>query len=475
VPLVKKAAIYARISEDRAGAGLGVARQEKDCKALCKRLGWKVAQTYTDNDTSAYSGKPRPAWGRLVEDIEAGRIEAVAVWHVDRLTRSPVELEAVIDLADRTGLKLATVTGEIDLATPTGRMVARILGATARQEVEHKAERQKRARRQNAEAGKPGGGGTRPYGYEADYVTVVDSEAAIVRDCAARVLAGESLSSVCRDLEARDVRTTRGNHWKPSQLRRLLASARISGRREHTPRSVKDKGTRPLLGEIVADAVWPAIISEADSDKIRALLADPKRLKYSPATGRKYLLSGILRCGLCGGKLAGRPREGVPRYVCSNLPGNGTCGKIATNAERTDTLIRDMLLKRLETADFRDRLYERAEVDPGLRAAVLTDERRLEELAEEWADGGLTRGEWKAARARIEARLEDNRAELARVAETTPLDGLAGSYEDLLTVWESMNVSQRRAVVAACLERVDVDRASKLPWDPDRFKPVWRV
>ncbi|MGH3820493.1 MAG: recombinase family protein, partial [Pseudonocardiaceae bacterium] len=84
-----------------------------------------VAEVYVDNDVSAYSGKPRPAWQQL---------------------------EDVIDLADKHGIELATVTGEVDLSNPTGRLVARMLGAAARHEAEHKAQRQKRQRRQAAEA-----------------------------------------------------------------------------------------------------------------------------------------------------------------------------------------------------------------------------------------------------------------------------------------------------------------------------------
>src|SRR5487761_1325051 len=125
-PMVR-AAIYVRISQDREGAGLGVARQEDDCRALCGRKGWQVAGLYAVNDVSAYSGKPRPQWGRLLADIAAGHLDAVACWHVDRLTRSPRELEDVIDLHDKHGVQLATVTGEIDLSTPTGRLVARTL------------------------------------------------------------------------------------------------------------------------------------------------------------------------------------------------------------------------------------------------------------------------------------------------------------------------------------------------------------
>ncbi|HEY8111252.1 MAG TPA: recombinase family protein, partial [Actinomycetes bacterium] len=322
-----RAGIYVRISQDRAGAGLGVQRQETDCRALAERKGWEVAGVYPDNDVSAYSGKPRPEWERLNADVRAGAIDAIVCWHVDRLTRSPRELEDVIDLADRLGLGLATVTGEIDLATPTGRMVARMMGAAARHEAEHKAERQARQHRQAAEAGKVSGGGTRPFGYAEDRVTVVEPEAEIIRECARRVLVGEGLTSVCRDLAVRDVRTPTGNRWRRNTLRQLLASARISGRREHTSRS-SWSGTRPLLGEITKEAVWPAIITPVESDRLRAILSSPDRRKVGAVTGRRYLLSGILRCGKCGHGLVGSPRAGVPRYVCPRVPDGTSCGGI---------------------------------------------------------------------------------------------------------------------------------------------------
>ncbi|WP_310715014.1 recombinase family protein [Streptomyces lydicus] len=128
--MTTRAAIYVRISQDRGGAGLGIARQEEDCRALCVRKGWDVIDVYPDNDVSAYSGAPRPKWQELLADINEGIVNAVVCWHVDRLTRSPRELEDVIDLADRHGLELATVSGEIDLATPTGRMIARMFGCS---------------------------------------------------------------------------------------------------------------------------------------------------------------------------------------------------------------------------------------------------------------------------------------------------------------------------------------------------------
>jgi DNA invertase Pin-like site-specific DNA recombinase len=85
----KRALIYCRISQDREGAGLGVDRQRKDCEGLARRLGWQVVTVHTDNDASAYSGKVRTGYRALLDDLGAGRADAVLVWHTDRLHRSP--------------------------------------------------------------------------------------------------------------------------------------------------------------------------------------------------------------------------------------------------------------------------------------------------------------------------------------------------------------------------------------------------
>lgn len=183
-----------------------------------------MTAVYPDNDVSAYSGASRPAWARLLADVRAGAVDVIVGWHVDRLTRSPRELEDVIDLADKFGVELATVTGDVDLGTPTGRLVARMLGAAARHEAEHKAERQRRQSRQAAEAGRVKGGGHRPFGYEKDRVTIIPEEAEIIRECVRRVLATESLASIVRSLEDRDQNDS-GQHFQGKQL----ASVAYSG------------------------------------------------------------------------------------------------------------------------------------------------------------------------------------------------------------------------------------------------------
>src|SRR5438093_3773418 len=136
----RAAAIYARISEDRAGEMLGIKRQLADCEKYAELKGWTVVDRYCDDDISAYSGKTRPEYRRLLEDISIGRIDAVVVWHQDRLHRHPKELEEFIETCDRARVThLASVQGEVDLSTHDGRFHARIMGAVARKESDDKS------------------------------------------------------------------------------------------------------------------------------------------------------------------------------------------------------------------------------------------------------------------------------------------------------------------------------------------------
>ena len=123
---MKQAVIYTRISDDRQGAGMGVARQEESCRELCDRNGWEVFDVFSDNDVSAYSGKRRNGYEELLDVVRDGKVDAIVAWHLDRLHRSPRELEDFIDLIDQSGATVATVkAGPLDLSNPSGRMVAR--------------------------------------------------------------------------------------------------------------------------------------------------------------------------------------------------------------------------------------------------------------------------------------------------------------------------------------------------------------
>lgn len=474
----RRAAVYCRISSDPNGTELGVTRQREDGEELCVRRGFTHVGTFTDNDISATHAAPRPRYRAMMQAIERGELDVVIVWQLSRLWRNRRERAEGLEILQRHGVSVVAVKGtDLDLSNASGRMIAAILGEFDTMEAEVKSERAVRQRRQAAEQGKPNHGGSRAFGYARDRVTVIPEEADAIRDAARRVLAGETLRSVAMSLNERGIRTARGKSFSATTLRQILASARISGRREHRPVSSYVGGARPLIGEIVADGQWPGIISADESDRLRALLTDPSR-RLSPGDARKTTLSGIVRCGKCGAPMVSRPRHGKPRYNCISDPGRPGCGKLIIDGALTDARVRDLVVQLLADApDFSARLMRPGDAGPDLTARVRADEDRLEQLAADYAAGDISRAEWRAARSVIAARVDAARAQMAASTGTAALAGFAGTREAMLDAWDNrMNASQRRAVVQAVCESITVApsvRAGR--FDPERIRPVWRA
>jgi site-specific DNA recombinase len=455
-----RAGVYARISSDPDETRLGVGRQEKDCRELAQRKGWEVVDTFIDNDLSAATSKRRPEYQRLLTAIEAGDIDAVIVWDLDRLHRRPIELEEFFAACDAAGLRhLATVGGDVDLSTGEGVLVARIKGAVAAEEVRKLKARVTRKHAELASAGKLSGGGHRPFGYEADRMTVRPGEAEEIRDAARRVIAGESVRGITQDWRRRGVGTVRGAVWSPTTIKRLLCSGRISGQREHH-------------GEIVGEAVWPAIITAAETTRLRAMLTNGDR--SAGGTARSYLLSGLVYCGDCGRRMSTRPTaKGRHRYLC--VRDRGGCGHRGIDAAGTEDLVVEAVMIRLDTPALSAAVAKSTQQQDDDGGELVELEGRLDQLAEMFASGEIGRREWLKARASLEDRLQAARARLARQSRTDALTGMEGGV--LREAWGQMTFDRRRAVIAAVLDRVTVGPAVKgrNRFDPERVDVVWRA
>jgi site-specific DNA recombinase len=461
------AAIYSRISSDPEHDQRGVTRQLQDCRDLAARRGWQVTGEYVDDDASAWSGKPRPRYQELLADIGAGLIQIVIAWHTDRLHRSPRELEDFIDLIERQKVAVETVkAGPLDLATPSGRAVARTLAAWARFESDHKSERLRRKMQELAEAGRMVSGGTRPYGYQADRRTIEPEEAAIVREAAERILAGNTLRSLANDLNRRGIPTVTGRLWSVQVLRRMLLSARISGQREHH-------------GEIITRGNCDPIITPAQTTRLRALLTDPDR--RTNRTARRYLLTGLLRCAICDSRLVARPRQGgARRYICAKGPGLPGCGGVAILADTLEAFIVEAILYRLDSPALAAALGGAPAPSESLAAVRLeteTSTRELEQLAAAWGERQITWTEFLAARRPIETRIEAAKRTLARQSRAAAVEPYVGASAALRELWPSLLLSGQHDVVAALLDRAIIDRAvpGRTTFDASRVKPRWRV
>ena len=214
-----RAAIYVRISDDPTGRQAGVTRQQDDCAALAERLGWDVAATFSDNDISAYNGKRRPGFEAMLAALRNHEFDAVICWHTDRLYRRTKDLERLVDIADAVQIRTVTA-GDFDLATSTGRMVARILASVAQQESEHHAERRVRANGQKAAAG-VWETSYRPFGYTRDGKPL-EPEASMVRGAVTDIFSGKSLRSIAKAWNQTGVTTTRGATWAPQRHRQVV-------------------------------------------------------------------------------------------------------------------------------------------------------------------------------------------------------------------------------------------------------------
>jgi len=428
---MRRAAIYCRISRDRIGAGLGVERQEADCRRLAERLGLLVVLVLVDNDLSAYSGKPRPGYLQLLDLIGTGEIDAVIAWHTDRLHRSPAELEEYIKVCKARAVPTHTATaGEIDLANAAGQMVARIVGAVARHEVDHQIERQKAAKQQKAAAGE-WGGGRRPFGYEADGVTVRPDEARIVVETTDNILLGSSLRGQAARLNEDGAVTSTGRAWTPSELKKVLVRPRNAGLREHR-------------GQIIGKAEWPPLVAEEKWRALVAMVTDPaRRTTLSPA--RKWLLSGLARCGVCGETVlvsmlaSSRHRGSVPSYVCSN-------GKhVGRNAAELEAYVSLVVVERLKRPDTVELMRPASpEIDlPALIAEETTGRERLDALAD-----NLDIDERTLARRsqRLRERLEEIAALKAAAGRGSPLSGVADAPNPG-AVWEGLDLDRKRAII----------------------------
>lgn len=464
-----RAAIYTRISFDATGDEAGVDRQLAGCRELAAKLGWTVATEYCDNDRSAYSGVRRPQFEAMLTDMERGGFDALICWHTDRLYRSMRDLEGLIEIAEKVGLKFETVnSGNLDLSTSAGRMVARILGSVSRQESEHHAERRREANKERALDGQWRAEGSRPFGFNNDG-SHRQPEAEMIRLATTEILGGKSLHAVAREWTASGIKTVRGADWSNLHLRRVLMNPRVAA-------------LRVYRGEIVGPGKWEPIVDESIWRGLVAFLGDSGR-KNAVSFERRYLLSGVVRCGVCQSPLYsthphGRDRSRV--YVCKKG------SHVGRNAADLDEFIEGVVLTYLATqqgvaAGVRDS-ENKMDLD-ALRTDRAGLQARLDDLAAMFASGHIDGSQLKRGSVSLREKIGEIDSALAEAARTSPLAALVGDDVEALTDeqvlvdrWKSSSPDIRGKVIAELMD-IQVHKATPgaRVFDPDLVEITWRT
>ncbi|MGM7699425.1 recombinase family protein [Microbacterium sp. A84] len=468
------AVMYTRISLDRTGEGLGVARQEQECRALAARLGFNVVAVYSDNDISATSGKERPGFEAMLK----AKPTAIIAWHQDRLLRLTRDLERVIAL----NVPVYTVTaGTLDLTTPAGRAVARTVAAWSQYEGEQKATRQVAANVQRAASGVHQG--RIGYGYRRGDGGLVlhDDEAATIRTAVQRALDGASLRSIGKDFDAQQVLTPgRGASWNTTTLRQLLLRPSLAGLTVHRGK---------VVGRAPADA--PRVIDEDTHERIKALLTDPARRTSPPGRQPKYLLSGIARCGrptgalddagepvLCNGVMVrgvgrttrqpnGRSKKQPSSYVCNE------CFRVRRKQSNVDDLVEGIVVGRLQMPDAAQ-LFTKGDPDALQQARDTIDavDARMANAADMYAAGTIEATQL----VRITEGLRADRAQAAAAVDAAlpaavPAELIGANAQQ---VWDGLDMDSKRAVMDSLVSVVILPTGSGGVFDPDSVRVIWK-
>ena len=338
-----KACVYARYSSQNQ-RDASIEDQLEICRRFIERQGWVLAQVYEDRSMSGAS-RFRPGYQQMVADLASSAFEVIVVEALDRLGRKLADVAELHDRLVFAGIKLYAVsTGEITA------MHIGMLGTMAQLFLADLREKTWRGQLGRALQGKLPGG--KAYGYDivaeskgAGERRVNETEAAVVRRIFTEFAAGRSPREIANRLNLARIPGPGGRAWADTTIRGqvergtgILNNALYVGRLEWNrcgyiknpqtgkriarpnPRSAWEVAEVPHL-RIVADELW-----EQAKARQKALAftmqRNPNGIALNRAHRQKYLLSGILRCGVCDAPYVA---QGHGRFACSRHRRGGTC------------------------------------------------------------------------------------------------------------------------------------------------------
>lgn len=306
-------AVYTRKSSDE---GLeqsfnSLDAQREACEAYIssqKHEGWQVIKTTYDDGGYSGGSMDRPALQKLMGDIEAGRINVIVVYKVDRLTRSLADFAKLVELFDKHGVSFVSVTQQFNTTTSMGRLTLNVLLSFAQFEREVTGERI----RDKIAASKAKGmwmGGVVPLGYEPKDRTLIPipEEASRVRYIYERYLALGSVRELQVELEQNKIfskstvskagRKMGGKAFGRGALYALLQNPLYIGQISH-----KGKIHTGQHEAIVPDNLWQAVQKQLADNRVEhktAILTGKSLLTgllYAPS-GERLTPTNTVRCG----------------------------------------------------------------------------------------------------------------------------------------------------------------------------------
>lgn len=472
--------------------------QSREIAAYCEKNGWKYdpqRDLFADPGVSGSNRRVRrPKFEELMANLD--RYDRIVVWKLDRFTRRLAELTAVIEELEKKRVALVSIQDNVDTSDPTKRLVIAVMGGLAEQEASNIKLRVKAAQETMAKSGR-WKGGNRPYGWRSEprvdgrgvKLVLVPEEAEVLRKAVRLAISGQGPGPIAKVLNADGHLSSKGNPWTDQAIKGILRSPLMVGWHEANGVVTRNEDGHPLVAH-------EPLISESDWNRVKKGL-----LTRSVVRPQKdgAMLSGLLFCGLCGGRMHGASSltNASANYRCRNrYTLNKDCPGTSVKALPVDQLIGEVVLTIL--AESRSRklaakgLVEKqrdsqAEIDllEDREAALIARMTRMREERNSglWDyDGGSEH--WASDFGKAKEDLERIRERLAELTiDDHHIIDIPDSWlnsTDVRKLWNRSSNTIRRQVVAALIERVEVG-ASSPEWrhrhlDASRIQITkWRV
>jgi len=386
--MTKRAVIYARYSSDLQ-SDASIEDQVRLCEERLQSEGNTVVQIYQDRAISGGSVQNRDGIQRLMEAVRLGGVDIVMAEALDRLSRDQEDIAAIYKRLQFAGVTLTTLAeGEIS------ELHIGLKGTMNALFLKDLADKTRRGQRGRVEKGRIPGG--KSYGYnivhslkddgqvERGQRTINEAEASVVRRIFSEYVAGNSPRKIAALLNAEMIPSPRGGQWNAStingnQKRRngILNNELYLGRITYNrQRFVKDPDTGKRRSRPNPQKLWVIthvpelqIIDQDIWDKTQSLKQRYFSHRGNKRQTKKRLLSGLIKCGGCGGSMTIVNRK---RYSCSTKREKGTCDNPAgIQAERLEARVieglqnillgRDDLLEEFASAFFKETVRLRHE------------------------------------------------------------------------------------------------------------------
>jgi len=305
----ERVALLMRVSSEEQRERETIEIQDEFLNQYCELYELEVAETYKDDGISGTIPlHERPEGRRLLEDAKEGKFDVVLVYKLDRLGRSLLVIVDAHDRLQEAGVSLRSATEPIDTSNPSGRLIFQMLASFAEYERETIGERTRAGLHRAYRNGKHSG--RIPYGYrlgtDEASLEVVEEEAAHVREIIESVVEGSTLYSEAKRLNEQAVPSPgwrfksgerrHGLSWSPTTVASIVHQSAYSGiHKVHV-------GKEGYIEREVPPIVDPALQRRAEA----TLEANKHRASPQRKNARKYLLSGLVRCGVCGFACTGR-------------------------------------------------------------------------------------------------------------------------------------------------------------------------